>query len=54
MGRISHQVRHEDVSGSKKATRKINSAWEADNEDISLTKAKTGKSTVGDEVCVKG
>lgn len=54
MGRISDQVRNEDVSGSKKDMRKINSAWEADNEDISLTRAKTGKSTVGDEVFFKG
>lgn len=54
MERISDQLREEDASGSRKDTRKINSAWEAANEDISLTRAKTVKNIVRDKVCFKG
>lgn len=50
MGRISDQLRNEGVPGN----RKIKSAWEAENEDIRLTRAKTLKGTVGDEVYFKG
>lgn len=50
MGRISDQLRNEGAPGN----RKIKSAWEAENEDIRLTRAKTLKGTVGDEVYFKG
>ena len=47
MGKISDQLRDDGISGSKKDTKKVNSAWEADNEDISLTRAKTWKEHSG-------
>lgn len=53
MGRISNQLRNEDVSSSKKDIRKINSAWEADNEDISFTRARPVRGIVRDKMYFK-
>lgn len=53
MGRISNQLRNEDVSSSKKDIRKINSAWEADNEDVSFTRARPVRGIVRDKMYFK-